>query len=256
MRETGLKQRGMRVERLGPVIEELKQSVASIHDEQSHEHAALWFALMIAQAPRAARAQVQMDTHDGGYKNKQARLYELIDFNDAFVSTVLALPDNELKGFVERARHELARFCAQVHAPMFSDVQYEAITRGLSREVAVYRGAILGGFEAAMTSRHQDALGVDMVITDPSSGRSINIDCKTPSSYRYRLQDLVREGRLSENDSALADQLGYVREMNGSGSERVEVVLMRIDPNELGDVIDFGFVEPQRLAKRLHHMLR
>lgn len=244
IRQAGLTRRRLRTEHLEPVIEILKLRSAN------EGTAAVWFALLIAQAPRAARAQAQMDGHAHGYQNKQARLFELIDFNDAFVSTVLALPDTELEGFVELARHELARFCAQVRGTMFSEQQYEAITRGLSREVAVYRGALLGGYRAEMTSRTQDALGVDMVVTDPATKQSINIDCKTSSSYRYRLQDLVREGRLSEDDALRADEIGYAWELNGNDSEQVEVVLMRIDPNELGDIKDFEFVEPERLTER------
>jgi len=244
-RTYGRSSQHIRVEQLDQAIDEQRQRVLSDPTVVS------WFTLLLLQGPRAARAQVQMDTHPHGYKNKQARLYELIDFNDAFVSTVLALPETELAGVVERSRDELARFCAQVHAPMFSEEQYEAITRGLSREVAVYRGAIHGGFKAAMTTRTQDAMGVDMVVTDPVSGLSINVDCKTPSAYRYRIQDLMHEERLSESEGVLADQLGYAREVNGNGGDRVKVVLMRIDPNELGDVVDFSFVEPERLAQRL-----
>jgi hypothetical protein len=134
---------------------------------------------------------------------------------------------------------------------MFSDKQYEAITRGLSREVAVYLGALDQGFGAEMTSRSQDAMGVDMVITDPVSGKSLNIDCKTASAYRYRLQDLVQQERLSADDATKADLLGYAHELNGHGSEQVAVTLLRIDANEMGDIEGFYFTNPELLGGRL-----
>lgn len=213
--------------------------------------AAEWFTLLILRAPGAARAQLEMDKHPHGYHNKQARLYQLIDFNDAFVSTVLALSDEERQGFIDVAKGEIARFCKQVGAHMFSDEQFEAITRGLSREVAVYLGALNQGFAATMTSRAQDAMGVDMIITDPQSGKSLNIDCKTPSAYHYRIQDLVQQGRISEEAALSADQLGYAREVNGHGPEEVAVTLLRVDQNEVGDVKDFTFTQPQLLGERL-----
>lgn len=215
-----------------------------------------WFTLLILRAPGAARAQLQMDKNPHGYHNKRARLYQLIDFNDAFVSTVLALSDEERRGFIDVAKGEIARFCKQVGTHMFSDEQFEAITRGLSREVAVYLGALSQGFLATMTSRAQDAMGVDMIITDPLSGESLNIDCKTPSAYHYRLQDLVQQGRLSEQAALLADQLGYAHEQNGHGTEGVAVTLLRVDQNEVGDVKDFMFTEPRLLGNRLRTIFR
>lgn len=217
----------------------------------SHPTADEWFTLLILRAPAAARAQQQMDKHPHGYHNKQARLFELIDFNDAFVSTVLALGNEERRGFIELARREISDFCQQLGARMFSDDQFEAITRGLSREVAVYLGALDQGFCVVMTSRNQDAMGVDMVITDPKSGLSLNIDCKTPSAYHYRIMDLVAQGRLSEHEGAIAEELGYAHELNGHGPEAVAVTLLRVDPNEMGDIEDFKFTEPTLLGRRL-----
>jgi len=238
--------------------EQLKRAI----DEQRRKAqsdgatAATWFALLVLQAPLAAQAQQKMDEHPHGYHDKQARLYELIDFNDAYVSTVLALSDAELKGFAETIKQELARFCQSVHAQMFSDEQFDAITRGLSREIAVFRGAVSQGFQVVMTSRTQDALGVDMVITNPQTGDSINVDCKTASSYRYRLQDLEREGRMSRDARLAADRAGYVREHNGHGGQSVEVVLLRIDPNEVGDIVDYSFTQPELLGERLRDIMR
>lgn len=214
-----------------------------------------WVALLILRAPVAARAQHAMDKHPHT-PDQQARLFELIDFNDTFVSTAIALNQTERVGFVEALRPVLDRFCKQVGAHHFSDEQYDAITRGLTREVAVYLGALAQGFDATLTSRSQDALGVDMIITDPLTGRRINIDCKTPSAFRYRLQDLVREGRLSEAEAELADQTGYAHERNGHGREAVAVTILRIDPNEMGDIRDFVFTQPELLGVRLRAVLQ
>ncbi len=238
-----------RVEQLGSAIQLQQKRV----NENEHDGAAL-FALLVLRGPLATRAQEQMDKHPQGFRNKEARVLELIDFNDAFVSTVLALREEERAGFVEQMQHEIASFCKQVGARMFSDEQWDAITRGLSREIAVYLGAIKEGFHVRMTSRREDAMGVDMVIMDRDSGRSLNVDVKTPSSYRYRLQDLVREGRMDEQSAAQADIDGYAKEINGHGDEAVRVTLMRVDPNEVGDIEGFEFVRPDMLARQLREM--
>ena len=94
-------------------------------------------------------------------------------------------------------------------------------------------------------------MGVDMVITDPLSSKSLNVDCKTPSAYHYRIQDLVQQGRMSERAAILADQLGYAHELNGHGAEEVAVTLLRVDPNEMGDMKGFVFTQPQLLGERL-----
>lgn len=243
--EYGLSRRRVDIDQLDPLVDELKQRV------HSNPSTGLWFALLIAQTPRAARAQVQMDAHPHGYQNQKGRLYELIDFNDTFVSTVLELSDTERREFVETAKRELTRFCKRVGAKMLSDEQFEAITRGLGKEIAVYLGALNQGFQAEMTSRSQDAMGIDIVITDPATGRSLNIDCKTSSAYRYRIKDLVQQGRLTERDAERAEQLGYTHEVNGHNAQAVPVTIMRIDANELGDIENFSFVEPELLAARL-----
>ncbi len=217
----------------------------------AHPTAVEWFTLLVLRAPGAARAQQQMDKHPHGYHNQQARLFELIDFNDAFVSTVLALSDVQRRGFIDTAKREIDAFCKLVGSRSFSDGQYEAITHGLSREVAVYLGALDQGYSVVMTTRGQDAMGVDMIITDPKSGKSLNIDCKTASSYHYRIKDLVEQGRLSEQEGLTAEELGYAHEVNGHGPEAVAVTLLRIDPNEVGDIKDFKFVEPELLGERL-----
>lgn len=222
----------------------------------SHPTAIEWFTLLILRAPGAARAQQQMDKHPHGARNQQARLFELIDFNDAFVSTALALADEQRKGFIEIAKREIDAFCDRVGSRSFSEGQFEAITHGLSREVAVYLGALAQGFSVVMTSRGQDAMGVDMVITDPESGRSLNIDCKTASSYHYRIKDLVEQGRMSEEEGMRAEELGYAHEINGHGDEAVAVTLLRVDPNEMGDIVDFTFTDPELLGERLEILFR
>ena len=217
----------------------------------SHPTAIEWFTLLVLRAPGAARAQQQMDKHPHGSRNQQARLFELIDFNDAFVSTVLALSDEQRKDFIETAKLEIDAFCERVGSRSFTEGQFEAITHGLSREVAVYLGALDQGFSVVMTTRGQDAMGVDMVITDPESGRSLNIACKTASSYHYRIKDLVEQGRMTETEGLRAEELGYAHEINGHGAKAVAVTLLRVDPNELGDIVNFKFVAPELLGERL-----
>lgn len=211
---------------------------------------------LLELAPSAIRAQREMDKHPGAYHTNKIRLYELIDFNDTFVSLALSLSPAERVGFIDKLKGLLENYCEEHDSPMFSDEQYEAITRGLSREVAVYLGARANGYGAELTSRRQDAMGVDMVITDKASGRSINIDCKTPSAYHYRVKDLVQQGRLTNEQADMADQLGYVPEINGHGDDAVKVTLLRVDPNDLGDIHDFTFDEPRLIGQRLAELFK
>ena len=238
-------QRHIYVEQLGPAIHEQAERVLL------HPDPAEWFTLLVLRAPIAARAQHHMDKRPHSAPGEQARIFELIDFNDTFISTVLALSPAERQTFLDVMKTEIAWFCKQVGAHMFSEEQFEAITKGLTREIAVYLGAVNQGFAASMTTRAQDAMGVDLVITDPISNRSLNIDCKTPSSYRYRLQDLVREGRMDEAEAERADLEGYAHEVNGHGGDAVSVILLRIDPNEVGDIENFEFTRPELLGERL-----
>lgn len=210
-----------------------------------------WLRALVLQAPQAALAQQQMDKHPHGYRSKGDRLYELIDFNDAFVSTVLALPADEMAHFSEEAWRLMTWFCKRVGVRCFSTEQYWAIVRGLGREIAVYRTAIGVGYRVKMTSRREDALGIDMVITDPSSERSVNVDCKAASAYRHRIYDLLREGRLSEDDIRIAEEQGFIGVMNGRGSEKTLVVIWRIDVDRYGEVRNFSFENGDMIAKTI-----
>lgn len=212
-------------------------------------------ALLILQAPRAARAQQDMDKHPHGYHNRTERLYELIDFNDTYIDAVLSVPEYELSTFDDHAKRVTDIFCKRLRTRCFSNEQWEAITHGLSREVAVYRGAIKEGLLARMTSRVQDAKGVDMVITDPANKRTMNVDIKTGSAYHYRLKDLEREGRITSEEFKHADESGYCPVINGHGAESVEVVLLRIDHDVLGNIVDFEFENSHLLGGELRKIL-
>lgn len=236
------------VRRLDAVLKEQAERAAMSDDPVD------WFVLLVLRSPAATRAQQAMDRQKVGQLDKQARLYELIDFNDAFVSTVLSMSAAEREGFVDMARHEIARFCMQMGARMFSDEQFEAIVKGLVREIAIYLGARREGFQADMTQRSQDALGVDIIITEPVSGRRLNVDVKTASSFHYRLKDLVREGRVSQEEATQAEYDGYLQEVNGHGEEAVLVTLLRADPNEMGDIDGFEFRDPGLLGDRLRKL--
>lgn len=227
----------------------------TLGSSQDSDAAALLQSLL-EKTPGAVRAQRSMDDHPNAYHaTNQARLFELIDFNDTFVNLALALTQQERKGFIERLRVSIQSYCKKMNEPMFTDEQFDAITRGLSREVAVCLGAKQQGFEVRMTSRKEDAMGVDMVITDPRSGRYVNIDCKTTSAYHFRIKDLVQQGRMTKEQGLRAEEIGYAHEVNGQKKEAVAVTLLRIDPNELGDIVDFEFKEPEKLKGVLNGIL-
>lgn len=238
------------VQYLNTIIEATQREAVATN--QAH----VWLRSLILQSPRAVQAQRQMDAHPHGFRNKEQRTLELIDFNDAFVATILVLPKEELDRFSGEARLLMDWFCKRVGVGGFSNEQYEAIVKGLTREIAVFYGANANGLTARLTDKHADAMGIDVVITDPKTGKSINVDCKTPSSYRHRLGDLVHEGRMSEGEMLEADQLGYAVEWNGKGGERVQVVLLRIDREKFGEVINFEFERADELGGALRYLLQ
>jgi hypothetical protein len=212
-------------------------------------------AYLIALAPRATEAQREMDIHHGGYRNHKARLYELIEFNDTFVTVVLALSEAELSSFVLQFRVAIDMMCRRANVEPFSDEQFLAIVHGLSREIAVYRGAIKEGFEAKMTSRSEDAHGVDMVIRDPERKISMNIDCKTHSSYHFRLLDLQRDRLITEEERMDAELRGFIVLRHGKHSDFVRTTLVQIATEYLGEIRDFSFVDTKKLGVLLHRAI-
>ena len=211
---------------------------------------------LLAQAPSAALAQAQMDASHHGYANRQQRLYELIDFNDTTVDTILAMDDSQRAQFDNRVKRAADRTCRRVGAPCFSDEQWSAIIRGLTREVALFLAAKEHGFLAYMTDRTHDALGIDIQTLDPETQRYINIDVKTPSSFRYRMQELVREGRMNERDRLLGDKQGFILEQTGHGVLQTEVIVLSILPDEFGDLADWRFVDPAPMCAKLTWLIR
>lgn len=213
-------------------------------------------ALIFAEAPRASLAQIQMDAHPHGYQDKRARLFELIDFNDSIVSTVLAFEPNMLPFFAERTKQGADRMCRRVGAPCFSNEQWDAIIRGLSLEIAVYLAAKNSGFYVYMTSRTQDALGVDLQVQDPESRRYINIDVKSPGAFRRRLEQLVKEDRMTEKELVLGDERSYAYILNGHGQRRINVVILSTLPDKFGMVENFQFVDIAPLRDMLSRLIR
>lgn len=240
--------RGGPLKRTQQAVSYLKQ-----HPTQKSEYL---LALLILQAPAAARAQRDMDRHRGGYKNRQARLFELIDFNDTFVDTVLTLDSKQLETFTDRFRAEVDTFCQRVGVEPFSDKQFEAIVHGLSREIAVFRGAKELGYHARMTSRVQDSMGVDMIITDPEQKKSLAIDVKTHSSFHFRLLDLQHQSRIDEQRRMQCELAGYCFIRNGSGPRAVDTILLRIATDRLGSIHHYRFVDLAAFGELLAHAIK
>ncbi len=207
-----------------------------------------FLASLILQAPNAVKAQREMDRRHGGYNNRQARLFELIDFNDTFVDTVLSLDEDLLDDFNQRLWHEIEIFCQAQRVAGFSTRQFDAIVHGLSREIAVYRGAKKQGYLARMTSRSQDALGIDMIITDPETKKSIAVDVKTKSAFRWRLVQLEKRRRIDEQKRLECELAGFCTLRNGKGEETVDVVLLRIATDRLGKIDNYSFADTTALG--------
>lgn len=239
-------------EHLNATIESYKERLELA---EKPERAMLLEKLLVLQAPRAALAQAEMDAHPHGYHDREARLFELIDFNDTFVSAVLAQPAERLSGFVERVHQAMVKFCESQQTIMFSDEQFQAITYGLSREIAVYLGARSEGFHASMTSRAVDAFGIDMVIRDYRTRKQINIDCKTPSAFRRRLEELEKQKRITTEQLLKADQDDYITVMNRHNDEEIPVTILCIRPERLGEIKNFRFASTKPLGDLLHTIL-
>ncbi|HEU0266440.1 MAG TPA: hypothetical protein VFQ70_02330 [Candidatus Saccharimonadaceae bacterium] len=212
-------------------------------------------ALTLLMVPQAARAQAMMDAHRNNFHDRKSRLFELIDFNDTFVATVLALTPAERHEFIEHLRHAMQHFAKKHKTPMFKDGQFDAIVHGLSREIAVYHAALREGFDALMTSRTDDAFGVDIQVRDRQTRAYVNIDIKTHSSYYFRLKVLLRERRISMDEANVALETGYCQVMNRKDSIDVPVIVFRIDHTILGDITDFEFTSSERIGEKLQLVL-
>lgn len=239
-----------------PVVKDLDSAIKYFHDRAENSKQAVdYLSSLLAQTPRAVLAQIQMDKHPRGYGNREARLYELIDFNDTYVAAVLALPELHLGTFNDDVKNTIDRCCKLVNSQCFSNEQWGAIVRGLSLEIAVYRGAIMLGYQARMTSRKQDAMGVDMVISD-ANGHSVNIDVKTRPAFHFRLIDLVKERRITEQQFAEAEERGYISMINGQANNQVRTTLLRVDDEIFGCVVSFSFEHSESLKEVFARIFR
>ncbi len=210
---------------------------------------------LLEATPDAVLAQRQQDKHHHGYRQQQKRIRTLIAFNDLFVEAVLAMSSEGLVGLADRIFKDMKKTCKRYKTPCFSEEQFQAIVQGLSREVAIFLGVHQEGLAARMTSRIDDGLGVDMQIIDPASRRYINLDCKSPSAYRHRLYDLVREGRLDESTQNRAMQEGFVQIKNGHGANTFFVILMEISEEEFGSITDFTFESTHVLGDKMKEII-
>jgi hypothetical protein len=210
--------------------------------------------LLIAQTPQAVRAQWQMDAHKHGYHDRHKRLYELIDFNDTFVSLVLLTPLHQRAGLAVSLKLEMEQFCRKLSTPSFNNEQFEAIARGLGREIAVFTAGEQLGYSVRMTSRTQDAFGIDMMIVQPGTHKRIYIDCKTPSAFRHKLEDLVAHKRISEQALLQADKDDFLTHDQQHNGDIVPVTLVCIRSDTVGKVHDFAFDEPARFKALLERI--
>lgn len=230
-------------------IEQLKQMPTPAGQQATARH---YRTLLLAQTPRAVLAQWQMDGHKHGYHDREKRLYELIDFNDSFVSLMLASPNQDVATFLQQLKSDMDSMCRQLNTPLFTAEQFEAITRGLGREITVYRAAQSLGFGVYMTSRTEDAFGIDMIITQPETRRELNIDCKTPSAFRRRLEELVDHDKITDAQLLKADNEDFITLMQRRGEEKVPVTLLCIRPETLGTINNFMFDDPHKLENLLN----
>lgn len=238
-------------------FDELDAHIDSFKTYMNTSDVVQWIALLVMQGPRAAHAQAIMDEYPHGYHEREKRLFELIDFNDTLVSAVLLLPESELAAFPKSLKQELDNFCQKMYSRVFDAEQFEAIVHGLSREIAVFKAAENAGLNALMASRTADAFGIDMQIADVATGRYINIDCKTSSSFHFRLKSLVKQHRIAPHDIVDAETRGWWEIVNRDKHGRAaKIILLRVSQDELGDIRDFRFVNEQKMVEKLKQILQ
>ncbi|MEO8691744.1 MAG: hypothetical protein ABI397_03080 [Candidatus Saccharimonas sp.] len=239
-----------------PEVEDLERYIDKLREQFKRTHEPLdGLTALLAQAPRASLAQIQMDAYPHGYRNKKERLFELIDFNDTLMDTILTSSGENREAFRVRAKQAADRVCQRVGAPVFTEDQWTAIIRGLTREIAVYVAARNSGFNAWLTDRAHDALGVDIQVQDPASGHYINIDVKTPSSFRRRMELLVQEGRLTEQQLIDGDKNSFIIEHNGPANDKVQVIVLCILPDLFGELVDWRFVDSEPMRRMLNRLI-
>lgn len=237
-------------------FETLDARIESYKQVMNESDPVQWLALLIMQAPRAAHAQAIMDEYPHGYHDREKRLFELIDFNDTLVSCVLLLSEDTLPTFPMLLKEELDLFCKKMYSREFDSEQFGAIIHGLSREIAVFKAAENAGLHTLMASRTADAFGIDMQIADSSTGRYINIDCKTSSSFHFRLKTLVKQHRMKQADTIDAETKGWWEIINRDDrGHKVKIILLRVSQDELGEIRDFRFVNEQAMAEKLKLIL-
>lgn len=236
-------------------FEQLDREIERRKHDQDEQDVIGWLVLLILQGPRAAHAQAMMDENPRGYHDRSKRLYELIDFNDTLVSTVLLLPERELASFTDKLRAALDAFNKKMYSRKFSDDQFEAIVHGLSREIAVFKAVKNAGLQVLMASRTADAFGIDMQIQEPTGGNYINVDCKTSSSFHFRLKDLMHDRRITEHDMTEAETKGWWEITNKKEGRSIKIILLRVSQDELGKVQAFRFLNEQRLVELIKLIL-
>jgi hypothetical protein len=102
-----------------------------------------------------------------------------------------------------------------------------------------------------MTSRVLDSKGVDMVITDPQTKKSLNIDVKTHSAFHFRLLELQQQRRIDEERRLECELAGFCSITNGRNQRAVDTTLFRIATDRLGPIHHYQFVDTTEFGKLL-----
>lgn len=243
----------LRLEKLSSVMAAVR---LRIDHSRGYERTTLLLALLILQAPQASRAQDLMKRRGVSFNDREERLHELIEFNDTFVSLVLSFDPLPIpRDIKDNIYYEIHRVCTITRTHPFSYLDYNAISRGLEREIALYFAAEVADLDVRVASRIADGLGVDMQVSDRESGLQVNIDCKTESSFRFKLDSLVRYGRIKQVDRLRADEDGVVKFSIGRGKEAIPVVLLRITESLTGGVEEFRFRDEHAVGVQLRNLV-
>jgi hypothetical protein len=201
-------------------------------------------ALLVLGIPAAARAQERMDTrrtHD-----RALDVGSLSRFNRDLSGVMLEMPPSMLPEFPDRLRRRSENLLYQQWGlPVLNEVQFNRITNGISREVAVLRAlqeTLPEEWNLRQGTPQEDMLGTDAVVVD-NEGRELRMDMKTDYAFAHILDDLEAGDWITPEQARRGAEDGYVYSPGRTpAGEKVYTCVFNADA--LGKITDCQYEDP------------
>lgn len=206
-------------------------------------------ALLILGIPAAARTQERMDRHRS--HDRALDVGSLSRFNRDLTSAIIAAPKNMRPEFTNQIRRRSESLLYRKWGlPVLSEVQFNRITSGLEREVAVFDAleeTTPEGWQVRQGSMQEDALGTDIVVVD-NKGAELRLDSKTRYAFDHVVDDLETGHWISAQDAQRGRDTGYVYSPGRTPSgEKVYTCIF--DADNLGSIKDFSYDNPYKVLE-------